>query len=340
MEAIINRVFSLFINRTDCYCLQKPDGSYARVEMPLSHDVLISHLNGETTIGAYQLDEDNTVKYLCFDFDPEKLDDPKATVQKLLNVFFETKEEEQGRARPRMWPNTVMLEASRYDDPSFHVWVFFEPCVPAKAARWLGYRCLELAGLNPKQIEVFPKQAELSKDRPFGNFVKLPLGVHRKERKRSRILDHATFEPLPNETLETFRGLSFCEHDLAQILSFKTETHVQVKFTMPTAFKPLSVQDEEKTVEFLCRYWKEGHRNDVEMYFLGLLIKRGVKEDSARRIIAEVCKRTNTASVDTEKALAKVGYHYSRRLTVNLKGLSGLREIVREIKSLEHKPGT
>ena len=336
MEAIINHIFSLFINRTDCYCLQKPDGSYARVDMPLSHDVLQSHLDGETTVGSYQLGIDNTVKYLCFDFDPEKLDDPKATVQKLLNVFFETKDEEPGKARPRMWPNTVLLEASRYDDPSFHVWVFFEPRVPAQAARWLGYRCLELAGLNPKQIEVFPKQAELSKDRPYGNFVKLPLGVHRKERKKSRILNHATFEPLPNETLETFRGLSFCEHDLAQILSFKTETHVQVKFTMPTVFKPLSVQDEEKTVEFLCRYWKEGHRNDVEMYFLGLLIKRGVKEDSARRIIAEVCKRTNTSSVDTEKALAKVGYHYSRRLTVNLKGKSGLREIVREIKS-EHK---
>jgi hypothetical protein len=299
--------------------------------MPLSHDVLQSHLDGETTVGAYQLDEDNTVKYLCFDLDPEKLVDPKQTARKILNVCFEEKEETNGKKRPRVWPSAVLLEASRFPDPSYHVWIFFEPRVPAQVARWLGFRSLELAGLNPKQVEVFPKQTELSKDRPYGNFVKLPLGIHRKERKKSRILDHATFEPLPNEALETFRGLSFSEHDLAQILSFKTETHVQVKFNLPTAFKPLSAKEEEKTVEFLCRYWKEGYRNDLEMCFLGFCLKKGVAIDSAKRMIEEVVSRTG----DNERAarLELVDYHYRNRLTTRLKGLSGIREIVREIKS-------
>jgi len=274
---------------------------------------------------------DNTVKYLCFDFDPEKLDDPKVTVVKLFDVLFELKEEEPDKKRPRVWPYAVMLEASRYNDPSFHVWVFFEPCIPAQVARWLGFRCLELAELNPKQVEVFPKQAELSKDRPYGNFVKLPLGVHRKEGKKSRILDHATFEPLPDETLETFKGLSFSEHDLARILNFKFKANVQVKFNMPTTFKPLSAKEEEKTVEFLCRYWKEGYRNDLEMCFLGFCLKKGVAIDSAKRMIEEVVSRTG----DNERAarLELVDYHYRNRLTTRLKGLSGIREIVREIKS-------
>jgi hypothetical protein len=134
-------------------------------------------------------------------------------------------------------------------------------------ARWLGFRCLELAELNPKQVEVFPKQSELSKDRSYGNFVKLPLGVHRKEGKRSRILDHATFEPLPDEPLERFRGLTFSECDLARTLSLKSKANVQIKFNLPSTFKPLSDVEEEKTVEFLCRYWKEGRRNDLEMCF-------------------------------------------------------------------------
>jgi hypothetical protein len=321
----------LFVNRADCFCQQNKDGSYARIAAPLTLDVLISHLNGEITVGSYQLGIDNTTKYLCFDFDPEKLDDPKATVERLLNMLLEMKEEEPDNARPRMWPYAVMLEASRYDDSSFHVWVFFEPRVPAQVARWLGFRCLELAGLNPKQVEVFPKQAELSKDRPYGNFVKLPLGLHRKEGKRSRILDHATFEPLPDEMLETFRGLTFSEHDLAGILNLKSKANVQVKFNLPTTFKPLSAREEEKSVEFLCRYWKEGYRNDLEMCFLGSCLKKGVAVESARRMIEEVVLRTG----DNERAsrLGLIDYHYQNRLTTRLKGLSGIREIVRKIKS-------
>jgi len=338
MESIANCVFALFISRSDCYCLQKLDGSYARIDASLTLDVLISHLNGEITVGSYQLGIDNTVKYLCFDFDPKKLDDPKATVAKLLNMLLETKEEEPDKAKPRMWPYAVMLEASRYDDPSFHVWVFFEPRIPAQVARWLGFRCLELAGLNPKQIEVFPKQAELSKDRPYGNFVKLPLGIHRKEGKRSRILDRATFEPLPDEPLGTFRGLSFSERDLARMLSLKSKANVQIKFNLPATFKPLSVREEEKSIKFLCRYWKEGYRNDLEMCFLGFCLKKGVAVESARRMIEEVVSRTG----DDERAarLALIDYHYQNRLTTRLKGLSGIREIVTEIRSHGPQQGT
>lgn len=330
-ESIQLHLRELFVNRAGCYCIQNKDGSYTKIDAPLTHEVLERHLKGSITVGAYQLAEDNTVKYLCFDFDPEKLDDPKATVERLLNVLFETKEEEPDNARPRMWPYAVMLEASRYDDPSFHIWVFFEPRVPAQVARWLGFRCLELAGLNPKQVEVFPKQVELSKDRPFGNFVKLPLGLHRKEGKRSRILNHATFEPLPDETLETFRGLTFSERDLARILSLKSKANVQIKFNLPTTFKPLSAREEEKSVEFLCRYWKEGYRNDLEMCFLGFCLKKGVAVESARRMIEEVALRTG----DNERAarLSLVDYHYQNRLTTRLRGLSGIREIVREVKS-------
>lgn len=320
----------LFVNRDDCYCRQNRDGSYSKIDEPLTDEVLKHHLKGEITVGAYQIGETNTVKYLCFDFDPEKLADPREAVTRLLDTLLEMKEEEPDKARPRMWPYAVMLEASRYNDPSFHVWVFFEPHILAQVAKWLGFRCLELAELNPKQVEVFPKQAELTKDRPYGNFVKLPLGLHRKEGKKSRILDHATFEPLPDETLETFRGVSFSEHDLARLLSFESKANVQIKFNIPTTFKPLSAKEEEKNVEFLYRYWKEGYRNDLEMCFLGFCLKKGVAIESARRMIEEVVSRTD----DNERAarLELVDYHYQNRLTTRLKGISGIREIVREIK--------
>jgi hypothetical protein len=76
MSAEENKNFALrhlFVNRADCYCRQNGDGSYAKIDGPLTLEVLERHLKGEITIGAYQLGEDNSVKYLCFDFDPEKL---------------------------------------------------------------------------------------------------------------------------------------------------------------------------------------------------------------------------------------------------------------------------
>lgn len=338
MSVQVDKSFALrdlFVNRDDCYCRQNRDGSYTKIDEPLTLEVLECHLKGEITIGAYQLREDNSVKYLCFDFDPEKLSDPKATIGKLLNILFEGKEEELGTTRPRMWPFAVMLEASRYDDPSYHVWIFFESAVPAQVAQWLGFRCLELAGLNPKHVEVFPKQAELTKDRPYGNFVKLPLGLHRKEGKHSRILDHATFEPLSDETLETFKGLSFSELDLIRISGFESKTHVQVKFNLPSNFKPLSDKEEEKATQFLCQYWKPGYRNRLEMYFLGLCLKRGVSFESAKRILEEVTLRT--ADGERQNRLELVDYHYHNRLNVSLKASSGIREILEEMKQNESK---
>jgi hypothetical protein len=222
----------------------------------------------------------------------------------------------------------VLLEASRHPDPSFHVWILFSLPVPAKIARWLGLRCLEIAGLNPKAIEVFPKQSELTKGTPFGNFVKLPLGLHQVERKWSRLLNPETFEPLPNEVLPDCWGISFSEEDIAKITSFQEKNHVQATFESPKHYKPLTSNEEERAVQFLCKYWRKGFRNQLEMAFLGWCLKRVVAYESARRIIIEVARRTN----DEEKAarLQLVNYHYRNRVRFRqkLKGTSGLREVI------------
>lgn len=119
VEQLAGQLFKLFVSRTDCYCSQQKNGSYTKVDMPLTMDVVLNHLNGELTVGSYQLGADNSTKYLCFDFDPEHLQDPKLAVQKLLDVLFMKKEEADSVKRPRIWPDTVLLEASRFPDPSW-----------------------------------------------------------------------------------------------------------------------------------------------------------------------------------------------------------------------------
>jgi hypothetical protein len=166
-------------------------------------------------VGSYQLDLNNLVKWLCLDIDPEKnIDpDPKATAKKILSILMQKIKDKEGNETPRIWSNCIILEASRYPDVSYHIWLLFLIPVQAKAARWLGYQILEMANLSPKQIEVFPKQDALTPQTPYGNFVKLPFGKHQVEGKWSRMLDLDTFEPLPIEELENKHGLSFSETD-------------------------------------------------------------------------------------------------------------------------------
>lgn len=320
-----------FVNRCDCYCIQLKKG-YTRIDEPLTDETLHNHLSGEITVGSYQLDYNSHVKWLCFDFDPEKLADPKEATQKALAALLEKPREEENKT-PRVWQNCIILEASRYPDPSYHIWVLFEEPVKAKVARWLGLRILEMSGLSPKLVEVFPKQEEVTLERPFGNFVKLPLGKHQVEWKWSRMLDLETFEPLPSEELENKYGLSFREADIERLESVETKKNVQVRFEAPTVFKKLSDKDEEKTVSFLARYWQHGYRNELTLGFCGMCIKQGVSHESVKRIVEAVCRRTKTSAFDTSEFLQKVDYQFTHRANIgSLKGSSGIREVIEAIR--------
>lgn len=334
--SILEHLKSLFVNRTDCYCIQLKQG-YSRINQVLSDKILQKHLSGEVTVGSYQLNECNCVKWLCFDFDPEKLPDPRAATKKVLSVLLEPNGQETSK---RIWKSCIILEASRYPDPSYHIWVLFAEPIKAKVPRWLGLRILEIAGLSPKQVEIFPKQDEVTADRPFGNFVKLPFGMHQVEGKLSRMLDLETFEPVPSEEVECKHGLTFSEADLELLERIQIKKNVQVKFEAPIACKKLSGKDEEKTVTFLARYWQLGYRNDLTLSFCGMCIKQGVSHISARRIVEEVCERTSTSAFETSEFLQKVDYQFTHRANIgNLKGSSGIKEVIESIKGKQIMQG-
>jgi hypothetical protein len=328
---LVDAMFEKFITRTDVYSLQKPNGGYVKIVAPLTRKVIVDHINCKRTVGVYQLNRNNCVKWLCFDFDPEKLNDPAAAVRKILKTCLQKTPDADGTARPRIWPHSILLEASRYPDSSYHLWIFFTLPVPAKVARWLGLRICELGGISPKLLEIFPKQVELTECSPYGNLVKLPLGLHQVERKRSCFLDFETFKPVPDEVLLEKVGLSFSETDIQKIMKFNVErASIQASLTNNISCKPLTASEEEFCIAFLSKLWVPGYRNRVEMAFLGWCIKNGVSYESARRIIEEVARRKG----DEEYAerLYLVDYHYRNRIRLGkrLKGISGLKEAVME----------
>jgi predicted transcriptional regulator len=204
-KEVAKALYRFFVIRNDTYAVQKEDKSYARVSEPLTSELIEKeHLEGRITVGTYNLNKENRVKWLCFDIDPKNAqENPLEISMKLYRKCAEL-----------FHAKSVLLEASRYNDPSFHVWVFFEPEIPAYAARFLGNRVLEKCG-NPN-VELFPKQDEIEED-GFGNLMKIPLGLHQQEKKWSCFLNPDTSEPLALENVLEIQGCTLLEREISQI---------------------------------------------------------------------------------------------------------------------------
>lgn len=226
-EELLQLFWDHFIIRSDCYAQQTMKG-YVRVDQPLTNNVLHRHFQG-ATIGAYQLNILDNTKYLCFDIDPEKNGNPKEVTRRLIDECTKKPSEEE----PRFYESNVVLEASRYPDSSYHIWILFNPPIKAKIARFLGRKILEDANLSPRKIEVFPKQEKLGESLSFGNFVKLPLGLHKVENKWSSFLDLTSMEPVTADILKEKHGCNFSRKDLSKLMKLteKPSLSTQARLT-------------------------------------------------------------------------------------------------------------
>ena len=166
----IETIIELFVNRTDVYAIQDNLG-YRRVFGSIDEDVIATHMLGDSTIGVYQLSEVNTLTWICFDVDSHSLTENKQSLDKATTIFF--------RLIDYGIPFVLELSGTPF---SYHFWIFTEPVCSEK-----GYIFgREIAGdLN---IEIYPKQPKLTEDKKFGNLVKLPYGVNRKNGKWSKVV--------------------------------------------------------------------------------------------------------------------------------------------------------
>jgi hypothetical protein len=267
-NSVVRALLNLFVTRRDTYALQQPDGRYRRVEEAITEELLRQHTEGEVTLGVYQLDpEMDTVKWMCFDLDPEHLSRPGETAYHLFKL---TKE---------LFPSkAVWLEASRYPDPSFHIWVFFLAPVPAAVARFLGRRLLEKAG--QPNVELFPKQEKVEEDK-YGNLVKLPCGLHQREKKWSRFLDPNTLKPLTlEEFLDRVEDCTLKERDVKRIL-IMVEEQRWGWFRGVSEGKPYRGRD-PACILSLLKGVEEGVRNEAAIRLACYLLNfRHVQDETA-----------------------------------------------------------
>ena len=164
----------LFFARTDVFAVQMPDGVYKTVRQELTDEDIEAHLRGEIVLGSYQLAPDNTVKWLCFDFDAEDGNSQSVLPEaKRLVEYIKSKD---------AYRNAYMWEFT--GNRGFHVWVFVKP-IPAFAAMALANQLAKNAGV---ECEIFPKQPELPPG-GLGNLVKVPFGRHMKSGRWSVVLE-------------------------------------------------------------------------------------------------------------------------------------------------------
>jgi len=170
-KSIVKKIRESFVIRDDAYAIQKNDGSYSCVKDSLTDEVINKHLKKEITIGAYQLDKSNNIKYICFDFDK----DTKEDSEQAKKLFDSLKKEGYH----------PLLEDSGGGVYRRHVWLNIENMQSKDAREWAAGYCRKHE-IEPS--EFFPKQNSISED-GYGNFVKLPLSINKKTKKFCAILE-------------------------------------------------------------------------------------------------------------------------------------------------------
>lgn len=165
-------------------------GGYFPRRQPIDEHVASQHLQGTVTLGQYVLHPDESVSFAVLDLDPTGVPEAEARLMDEGSVVPEPVREYARAVLRAALAAGIHATAEETGGDGLHVWVFFAPRVAAAEARALARELALRAGPQPAgvSIEIFPKQDHL-RGKGLGNLVKLPLGLHQKTLRRSRILD-------------------------------------------------------------------------------------------------------------------------------------------------------
>jgi hypothetical protein len=237
--ALVTAYAATFIPRWDRYPVQLSSGSYIQLPQPLTLETIAAHLEDyrcpdrqSVTIGAYALNETGYAKWVCFDADQEsRWAQLLSMAQKLQNSGIRG-----------------YLEQSRRGG---HLWLF-TPRISGSIARRFGHQLAQEH--NIEQIEIYPKQASLEGLEGAGSFVRLPLGLHRKDMKVHHFInpDGSPLAPAIHEQLILLAAPQLVPHEFINaVLARSPEEKVVVP--SPTFEKVKSAPGEKLSDRLVAR---------------------------------------------------------------------------------------
>lgn len=286
--------------RHDPPCVKKYKCEHLKL-VPLKQQDVIDHVLGEKTLGIYQLDDNDTVKWLCFDIDiskrkPDGVEGDELTQRVKNHTLALAKELVKFKGK-----NSFLVEDT--GNKGYHIWVFFKEPVKAIDAATVGLWMSHL--VDPPQgihVEVFPKQSTLN---ALGNLVKMPLGIHLKTGRRCLFVN-SDFVKLPNQWEALANVGQWAAADLTSIIEAN-------KIEPPRRSVGGTVQPNDY---FVCmqRIMDEGPQEgsrDAAIFRLGLWSKdKGIPQDVATAMGQAVNEKAQPP-LDDEEVISKVesAYH-------------------------------
>lgn len=224
-DSDIVRFAHLFSGRENIYARQwwdqSGEGGYAPVREPFTFAVARNHILGSVTVGVYPVRLDNTVNFFALDIDINK-----ASIQRARGSIQESRRLRDlaaSEARRLLDALGVLGLPALLEDSGYkgrHIWVFLESPTDASIVRQLGSLFLSVNRLKARElhVELFPKQSSTGPG--IGNLIKLPLGIHRRTGRRSRLLlPDGSPDPSPFATLRSVKRVGTKQlYDAIQIL--------------------------------------------------------------------------------------------------------------------------
>lgn len=236
-QAKLNLYLSLFQGRRDVYAKSfindqgkiqyYPSYHYGwrqlpkekRTCQPLTQDVLVSHLKGETSIGLFPMSLKDTCKLLAIDLDKKDWQAASLAIRETADYYN----------------LEVSVEISR-SGKGAHLWFFFQDEILCSQARQFGRKLLELAMQKSQSLSFssfdrfFPNQDLLPKG-GFGNLIALPLQGQAYSHGHSVFVDKE-FKPYPNQW-DYLAGLKKISREkLSQFLEVSISPDLSCKSTL------------------------------------------------------------------------------------------------------------
>ena len=278
---------------------QAPNGDiyYNPVETPLDEEILQMHIEGKIALGSYQLLQgSNVVKFLGWDVDSPDL---KIAREQAILILKHLKN----------IPHAIEFSGRK----GYHILVFLEKPMPAGEAKRIVDWVREKEGLaisGDSHVEAFPKQDMLTKSKPKGSLLKIPLGEHPRSHNYSMFVD-------PDNGWESGKAISPME-----VLCAKASAE-DLYAIVAEAGPPPEVQ----LVNLVAEYFTEGKRHDLSLYLSGYLAHEGWGIEQSKQVIMDICKATGDS--ESYNRVQTVENTFSKhREGKGVRGRQGLGEIL------------
>jgi hypothetical protein len=270
--------------------------TYAPVKQPLTEEIIQNHLDGKIILGAYQLSQKNEVNFIAWDIDS-------------VDRSIARKHAEQIISKLKDFPYAVEVSGGK----GYHIFIFLSEPMPADRAKQIAEFVRDSSGIpkiGASHVEAFPKQKALSKTTPYGNLIKIPLGLHPKTHNQSKFIDYENGW----EAGEALDPIVILQHRVA-----------------PEELDKLFSSGEKDVrkliTELVAPYWIGGERHNLSLYLSGYLAHLGWGMQASEDLIREIAIAAgDTDHVNRVQAVKDTFRSISEGKTV--KGYSGLNELL------------